>query len=275
VKLYLNAGFGHKLGEEAKTFIVGLGFYGVRQDVLVPQDAKKLVRELSSVGLAGIYLVRDLWTAVAVAEATLGRRAIIELGNEPDSGRARDYHRWAMETLKRVREVNEDVSVYTGGITTTDRKRYRWLEELYALGIPDEMGCAIHTYRTTAEPDVPHKGYLSRTDEYEWLRLIVGPSRPVTITETGWHTARSKKDSFWCNMFGIGCQYVQFTEQQAAGFFEREVQIASDNTVQGVTLFQLNDGPDPDYYEHRFGIRAQDGREKPICQTIRRLTGVA
>lgn len=275
MRLFLNAGFGAKLGAEARDFIVRQGFYGVRQDVLFPDTAAAIVRELSAAGLAGLYICSSIETARETAISGRTRRCWIELGNEADDERPRDYQRWLSEAVREVRSVNPFAMLYTAGITTTDRRRIQWLEEVFALGVPDGVGVAVHTYRTTVPPETPHPGYLSRADEYEHIREIIGPHRSLIVSEAGWHTAPSATGGWLCNWFGIGCSEVRYSEQEQADFFEREYRLAEANGVDALVLYQLNCGPNPDYYEHGFGIRRLDGSERPICQTVRRLTGVA
>ena len=273
MKLFLNAGFGALLGRETLAKIKGLGFSGVRQDVLRPEGAEGLVEELYAVGLGGLFIVRDVRTALFTAEAAhLLPGMAIEFGNEEDSKQTpKAYHRWLMEAVEAACDGSptappRGVSLFTAGITTTDRKRLDWLREVYALGVPSYVHTAIHTYRTTVEPWVPHKGFRSRAEEYRAVREIIGPRRRLIVSEVGWHTAPSIHRY---GPFGLFGRRVQLTDADVARYAVEECRIAAANGVEALTYFQLNDGADPTQYEHRFGVQRLDGTLKPVAVALK------
>lgn len=50
-----------------------------------------------------------------------------------------------------------------------------------------------------------------------------------------------------------------------AGLKDCEWAINEAHGVAGMAYFQLNDGPDANAYEHRFGMRTIDGVWKPVA----------
>lgn len=270
MKLLLNAGFGRPLGDLTLRLIKGLGFSGVRQDATDPRLVPALVDELVAADLDAVFIVRDLTQAFAVAQATAPWDGFdIELGNEEDARQSpKDYAEWVYFVRDRLRDsYGFRPSLFTAGITTPDRKRLEWLRTVYATGnIAADVGCAIHTYRTTQAPWEAHKGFRSREEEYRAVREITGPRRRLIVSEVGWHTAPSVHRYGPWGMFG---RRVQLTDEEVARYAVEECRIAADNGVESLTWFQLNDGPDATQYEHRFGIRRQDGVWKPVAAVLK------
>lgn len=261
MKILVNAGFGNPIGPDLLAQLKSFGFHGCRQDILRPEDAKALVHEQLAAGMDGIYIVRDAlsarMTTIALQNAYLP--GIIELGNEEDSKQTpKQYHRQFVEHYRAVREVSAQVPVFTAGITTTDRKRLDWLRDVYAQGIPADCGTAIHTYRQETPPGWAKPGFGSRAAEYEAVREIIGPSRRLILSEIGWHLAPFTVKKGW-----FGSEQKTYTETQVADYLLEECRIASENGVESLTVFQITDGPDPNNYEHRFGLRRMDGTWRP------------
>ena len=49
-----------------------------------------------------------------------------------------------------------------------------------------------------------------------------------------------------------------------------DIQFYIERTVTVAAVFQLNDGPDPNSMEHRYGIRHVNGELKPVALAIQR-----
>lgn len=272
MRLLLNAGFGAPIGPENLAAYRALGFSGVRQDLLKPTDTTPLIGEILRAGLYGLFIVRDPFTA-AVMRGTLAGDGAVEIGNEEDARMSpRAYHRHFMEVYEALGGGGPlTPQVFTCGITTTDKGRLSWLEQVYAFGIPEGVGCAIHTYRSTVAPWVSHKGFNSRAEEYRAVREIIGPRRRLIVSEIGWHTTPSRHRY---GPWGLFSRRVQFTDADVARFALAECKIAAAHGVESLTWFQANDGQDPKQYEHTFGIRRLDGTWKPVADALRHYAQV-
>jgi hypothetical protein len=261
----LNAGFGEALGLEQLQEIKARGFSGVRQDILSPAKAGELVSETISASMPSLFIVRSIETAKAAAKAIrLWPSQGIELGNEEDSKQTpKAYYRSLIEMSTAVRLVNRDVPIWTAGITTHDKKRLGWLEEVYTLGVPSDIGCCVHGYAQELPPGVPRPGFKTRAEEYAAIRRIIGPERRLAQSEIGWHCAPFRVRKGWFKTVTR-----QWTDEQVASFLQGELTVAKANGLAFSTVFQLNDGPDPRNHEHNFGIRGLNGTWKPQAEAV-------
>jgi hypothetical protein len=267
VRLLLNAGFGALIGAADLALIRDLGFTGCRQDIPAEADRHTivtLIREQHAADFDSLFICRSIYT-VSMAATYLretGLPGAIEWGNEEDSKQTpREYHRSLIEPWAHC----AGVPMFTGGITTTDRKRLDWLKAVYALGVPEGVHTAIHTYRQETAPWQAKPGFKSRAEEYAEVRRIIGPRRRLIVSEIGWHTAPYKTGGF----LGWGRKTAKLSDADVARYAVEECRIAAANGVESLTWFQLNDGPDPAQYEHRFGIRDSEGRLKPVAEALR------
>jgi hypothetical protein len=261
----LNAGFGQALRQSELLGIKSAGFSGVRQDILSPADAGELVSETVEARMPSLFIVRSVEAAKAAAKAlrnypTWG----LEIGNEEDSKQTpRGYHRNLIEMSTAVRLVNREVPLWTAGITAHDKKRLAWLEEVYTLGVPSDIGTCVHGYAQELPPGVPRPGFKSRAEEYTAIRRIIGVERRLAQSEIGWHTAPFKVKTGW-----FSSRTRQWTDEQVASFLQGELIVAKNNGLLFSTVFQLNDGPDPLNHEHRFGLRGLSGAWKPQAEAV-------
>lgn len=266
MKILVNAGFGAPIGEPMLATLKAFGFHGCRQDILRPETAKALVHEQLVAGLDGIYIVRDPLSARQAAVALMNAYlpGIIEVGNEEDSKMSpKQYHRAFMEAYRAVRGVSQQVSVFTCGITTLDRKRQEWLRAVYALGVPADAGCAVHTYRQETPPGWAKPGFKSRAEEYESVRRFIGPQRRLILSEIGWHLAPFTVKKGW-----FSTTKRTYSEAEVASYMLEECRYAKEAGVESLTAFQINDGPDSTNYEHRFGLRRVDGTWRPTLTAL-------
>jgi hypothetical protein len=261
----LNCGFGSLVGMSDLGAIRNLGFTGIRQDILDPGAAGALVSETIAANMPSLFIVRTTAQAVAAAKAIRMWPSFgLELGNEEDARLApREYHRRFIETSAAIRAVNPSVKIWTAGITTTDKRRMGWLEEVYAQGIPSDAGCAIHGYAQELPPSVPRPGFKSRAEEYAAIRRIIGEGRPLGQSEIGWHTAPFKVKKGW-----FGSAKRQWSDEQVASFLAGELTVAKNNGLEFSTIFQWNSGTDLDNHEHQFGIRTVEGALKPQAHAV-------
>ncbi len=261
----LNAGFGSALRVEQLLEIKARGFSGVRQDILSPADAGELVSETVVAKMPSLFIVRSVAVARVTARAIrLWPSQGIEIGNEEDSKQSpKAYYRSLIEMSTAIRLVNRDVPIWTAGITAHDGKRLGWLEEVYKLGVPSDIGCCVHGYAQELPPGVPRPGFSSRAAEYAAIRRIIGPERRLAQSEIGWHTAPFRVRKGWFSTVTR-----QWTDEQVAGFLQGELTVAKNNGLLFSTIFQQGDGPDPRNHEHRFGIRRLDGTWKPQAAAV-------
>jgi hypothetical protein len=268
MRVLLNAGFGSLLGVPTLQEIQRLGFTGVRQDILDPGAAGALVSETIAASMPSLFIVRSEQQAVAAARAIrLWPSEGLEIGNEEDSKQTpKAYHRQLVSLASAIRAVNPSVRIWSAGITTLDTKRLEWLETVYALGVPSDVGVAVHTYRQETGPSVPVEGSASRAEEFEKVRRFAGTIRPLAVSEVGWHTAPFKVKKGW-----FGSSTRMWTDEQVAGHLQGELTVAKVAGAEFCTIFQLNDNDGPNTsanYEGRFGIRRQDGTWKPQAEAV-------
>jgi hypothetical protein len=290
LKLYLSAGFGDAIGAETLDWIRTLGFAGVRRDVR-PDNAGDFCGEFVGTSLSPLFLVAGGQMAddgEAIGPAALAERAAqvasvvndlglfdthgaaIELGNEPDiavplyQSEPGRFAEAVAEGARRIRDINLNATVVSGGIGNTNRRGLNYLRRAIERGIPEDVIIGYHAYHTTVPAQTPHEGFASRDDEFERLKSVTG-SRRLWCTEVGWHTAPSWKPILWWK------RRVQFNDEQVAEFTDYEVRLHQRHGAEVYTVFQINDGPDADAYEHRFGIRRMNGELKPVGGRIRGL----
>jgi hypothetical protein len=104
----------------------------------------------------------------------------------------------------------------------------------------------------------PHDGFRSRDDEWNALMAISG-SRALACTEFGYHTAPERI---------VGSITKTRTDRQVAASVMWDIQFYTERAVTVAAVFQLNDGPDPNQMEHRYGIRRMNGELKPVAIAI-------
>lgn len=270
MRVFLNAGFGEPLGSANLASINGLQFKGVRQDVYTVESVARLVGEFEASPLAPLFVVDYAgYTAeiaqeiVRVASHMLHDYAV-EIGNElnipyPTRGPVdpKVYSHAFAEIEAACRRIDSYAKVITAGINTTDAKGMEWLEQAvrYAGGTAI---IGFHSYRQDQYPDpeAPQKGYRSREAEFVDLKRAAGPRR-IWNTEIGWHTAPRTK-GFWPFRRSF-----RLTDTEVANYLTREISINKRYGVEVVNVYQLNDGPNPNYSQDTYGIRRLDMTWKP------------
>lgn len=265
MRVGLNAGFGSWIGEKDLNLIKSLGFGIVRQDICSsdPEEVKSLVSEFVGFPMMPIFIIGSdndpasdvIYRAHLTADACrkFGIAYAIEVCNEPDnhilsprwSG---DPVGWGSLVSSVVRELPL-VTVISGGVMSTSKEALDYLSRAMAV-IPNCI-IGVHTYRS-GSPDAPMPGYKTRKSEFDALHSIAG-DRKVWCTEIGWNDF-TKVGGWIPSICGK-----PLSEDQVAANFKREIQLCSENGLEVLIAFQLNDGTGAD--EH-FGIRKLDGTLK-------------
>lgn len=258
MKRLLNAGFGFPLPRLDIDWILSLGFAGIRTDASNPDpliryaQIKQLSRWKYSLPLFkhgdSTDLIDELVTSVSRNGAKIG----IELGNEHNIDVGADEHlRW----LYNVRgSIPSHIPVYAGSIHALIPKAMKWAEKVIPM-MPEEYIPALHPYRTELDQ---HEG-LELLDEWYALR----PGR-FGITEVGWHTAPQRKAKKFPLCFLN--DHWSWTDEDVARIAAAERTFWENEGADLLVWYQLNDGPNENYDQDRFGIRDIDGNPKPVSE---------
>lgn len=251
------------------SLIGDLQFDGIRTDVRRPGDAPALVANVVAAGKDAIFIADhrqgaaaclEIVTAIASAIGPDARPEMfaIEVGNECDlSGPfVKDpdgFGRLVANAANAVRVLSPNTRVVSGGISHCGKDKLKWLKSAIRH-FPAEVAVGYHPYRDTG-PGEGRPDYGSRGEEFASLAVVVG-THQAWCTEIGWHTAPRKKRPQW-------------TDGQVEIFLRDELQREKEFGAEVMAIFQIHDGPDPNQYEHRFGIRRVDGALKPSAYVIR------
>jgi len=274
VRVLLNAGFGNPLPSEDLDLIRSLGFQGVRQDVPTVEAAPALVSNILGAHLFGLFVVpvadadacHEIAHAVSIraVESGLAGQCALEVGNEEDlAGKrwARNPLGWAAlvaDVALIARSHSPEIRVVSGGVSSVSRPALQWLELSRVRDLPVAIG--YHQYRSTP-PQEPLDGYVSRGEEFTVLRAVSG-TRPLWMTECGWHTAE-RKSGCWPFL-----KRWRYTDSQVAEFLRAEMRLNEQHGAECFVVYQLGDGPDPRNDQDRFGIRRTDGTLKPSAGVL-------
>ena len=295
MKTLVNAGNGgHPMGDETCQLIKSWGFDGVRLSVSLyaPEDyVGALIDELARNGLMGMLIVGgwQVWRdgqEVEVREAQAhedvalqagvvarfmlhhGVDGWIECGNEPDITKHMNPQRFVDQcksSLAAVRRV-ADIPFINGGVSNLRKSGgLKYLRKCRPLGLPKGEGIStgIHPYRTGHRPWDKFEGrYIN-----ELYQVVSDEVGYISVSELGWHTAPQKKRCFGGKRFA-------FTDNEIAEFATWELDTALMNAIDVYVWYQLNDGPDPNYDMHRYGIRRFDTFDdaKPVVESFKNWT---
>ena len=294
MRLGINAGFGDPIQHELPLLkTIGFGF--VRQDLFAKGDGgpvEALVAELANQPIAPLFLLAgghiqraDGSERIEPHElAARGRRVVaaanacgltsyaVEVGNEPDiahEGYARhpeDFAEAVRQSHESLRGAGFDGFVISGGVANLDDRGRNYLRGMLAAGtIPPDVIVGFHRYPPTAKGHDAAHGF--RTREEEWQALTeVTTDRRLACTEFGYHTAPDTV---------LGVFRHSRSDQEVADDVMFDIHFFEQRGVELAALFQLNDGPDPTFFEHHFGIRRVDGTLKPVATAIQQAFGRA
>lgn len=278
----INAGFGFPLGKRLMRELSALGL-GIRQDM--PWESptahvELLLGELRDtvhdhvIILAGWMLydapgVRVDYSVYPVEEiarqcADVARHAkrlgvadriVWEIGNEEQMGALEHKPEVYAERIRRcydaIRLVDPQARIAAGstpGPLYVDR--LRWIREIVKETQQDII-IAVHPYRSHMEAYKYDAGVESFCD------LVREHDRQFAVSEVGWHTAPWQRGRWPCK------KTFQWTDDEVAAFAAVELRQWADRGAEFFVWFQLNDGHDPKWHEHRYGIRYFDETWKP------------
>lgn len=210
----------------------------------------------------------------------------IELGNEPDIAAEpwKDPREMAVVSAKAWRIaraiLGDEITIITPGISNLDAdsiawlKRYAWhLESVAPMMIEDpELAWGIHRYPVSVDPAQPHVG-RTRAEELTKVRAALPDGARIWVTETGLTEGphRVERPFPWC---WIPKREYLTPEVVAARVASDLTWWANQPGVEVVTLYQINDGLNPDDPLHHYGIRDTHGAWKPLYYLLPAITAL-
>jgi len=244
----LQCGFGDFLGPELLNDIKNQGFTILRLDIqeVSPQKGDALAQEVIDAGMQPLCIVRYAEQLKHLPKGTLA-----ELGNEPDIS----SNKWIVESYTReaYRCVEEalklDMRLYLGAVSNLHKRGFDFLQKLPWNSWPSAC-CSVHRYPDGNSPLNAHKGSSSREEEIKRLRDIIGYSRPIAITEVGYHDTQNG-----------------WSPEAVANHMEWERKFFSNQGIEIVVAYQLNDGNDSSIDAH-FGFRNSSYEWKPVAKSF-------
>lgn len=180
-----------------------------------------------------------------------------EVWNEPNigfwTGTFEEYAELLKETYKAIKEVDGTAMVVMGGTAGTD---LRFIEELYKKGVPFDI-VNIHPYGYPSAPESYLEGQINACREL--MKKYGDEKKPIWITEYGWPNH-------------IGPSGVDIITQ--ANYIVRAFIIALGAGVEKIFWYDYQNGPDPYYNEHNFGIVYMGDIPKPCYIALSTMTRV-
>lgn len=303
MQIYLNAGFGEKVGLGLVRSLIERGYDGIRQDIPLgaPEGhVSRLLKELDLAGTAAIVIVggwmewRDgrsvqsfksgqIHTREAIefvdlvagklSELDLRKRTWLEVGNEPDitdqfsedpDAFAAYYSMLSTKAVQICPELERRCVV--GGVSNLRKKGgFKYLRKLLEDGkVNSNAVVGLHPYRPEAAAWDPFDDWARLNDAVWELRQRLD-GRRFTVTEMGWHTAEQRRRK----LFGRGDAF-RWTDGDVRNFYLWERDFWLKEGAPTFTWYQLNDGPE-DTSEQRFGIRFADGTWKPVADAVKEV----
>lgn len=178
-----------------------------------------------------------------------------EVWNEPNigfwTGTLDEYAELLRETYKAIKQVDRSAIVVMGGTAGTD---LRFIEELYKRAVPFDV-VNIHPYGYPAPPESYLEAQINACREL--MRRYGDGSKPLWITEFGWPNH-------------IGSNGVDIITQ--ANYIVRAYVIALGAGVEKIFWYDYQNGPDPYYNEHNFGIVYMGDIPKPCYIALSTMT---
>lgn len=195
--------------------------------------------------------------ARAAALRYKGKPILWELWNEPNIGfwkptpNVDDYMALAMAVIPVIHEADPNATCIAPATASID---LGFLEGCFRRGLLKLVDAiSVHPYRS----DIPE----TAIQEYQNLRLLIAridPTKqniPILSGEWGYSTATSN-----------------FTEIQQRDYIVRQyLTNLSQNIPVSIWYDWIDDGPDPNYNEHRFGTVQQDHQPKPSYLAAKEL----
>lgn len=176
-------------------------------------------------------------------------------GDGPADSKAEYYYPLLAATHDALKAVDPAVTV-TGPATAG--VPLQWMETLFkAGGLSDLDKVSIHPYVYPSPPESAGASLVATRDLVE--KYNDGKSKPVWITEQGWPTHNGAT--------GV-------SEQTQAAYLARAYAVALANGIEKFFWYDfMNDGLDPTYNEHNFGIVRNTG--DPLGKWVPKPASVA
>lgn len=263
---FLQAGFGDFLGAALLGELRGLGWQGIRlEQGNTVEDTALLTLEVLEAELEALVIVFDPSHVAAVLE----QGGEVEIENEPTIAypdrryprskmTADEYAVFAKECLAAAPPATG--RLWLGSVHTLNPDCLAFLKEVVGqMSTTFPFGVSYHRYGCGPSLETPQPGMTSRTEEMSQL-LAIADGRLVARTETGRHTA---PDSRHYGVFNLRKETWQFSDEDVARDNQAEIDFDAQWGVRFTTIYQLNDGPDPNEGLDRFGIRTTEGLWKP------------
>jgi len=253
----LQVGFGAPVGAHTCNALRDLGVRMARLDMQPVTDAalfEAITREALVAGLRPLLIIRPEQAAWLSDAPMLD----LEVLNEPDlTGIAPVAYAAQVNNVYMINGGRH--RIWAGSLSNLIPSRLVWLARALAL-VPSQVGVTVHRYpKNGATPNEPQQGFKTRDAEMDALRRVVG-NRPWGCSEFGYHTGPQKTGWwFWTKRW-------QWTDTQVAAFARVDWLRWNAAGAQFACWYQVNDGPVDPYC---YGIRAFDGRWKPVSETFR------
>ena len=247
----INAGFGEPIAHE----VAGLRehrYTQVRQDLQFITDPRTVAMLRSDVQNSRI---RPLWIIREPQAGLMLTGDRVELCNEPNLNGYTPEVYAALWNRTAPALLSRKVVVFAGSISNLDQHGLHWLRRAWRCMSPKPTHVSVHRYPENRGFLQPHKGFVTREEEVDALRQIVG-NATIAVTEFGYHTGRRTWRGFW--------PLRPWSDTNVMGFALQEWQFWSDMGVESAYIYQLNDGPTNSAI-NRYGVRRLDGLWKPVA----------
>jgi hypothetical protein len=261
MRIGIQAGGGLLIGEPYLTELRGWGFRMLRIQAhtndrphfpLTPPDlTSALVEEVLNNGQEPLVMIRD---ARQIDDIPDRSDVWIEAANEPDLAQfgwtKATYRALVMQCIERTQGRSNPLCI--GSISNLDDDSLDWLRSALPWNeIPASVIECYHRYPYSSRgPELGHHKSITgkrwtRERELNELQSIVGSTRPLAVSEVGYHE-------------------LEFPEDRACDHFAWERAFLERTGHLFACAYQMVDGPQAsDHYEAHFGFRdLETGRWK-------------
>jgi hypothetical protein len=200
------------------------------------------------------------------------RPVYFEIGNEPDIAVASWKQNPAMlndtfwDCYQTVKSINSKIELITGGISNLHMEGLDWLDSFLTDSLPSGAIIGFHRYPAGPSPENPHKGFQSRSHEWNRLQALAGGHK-LFLTETGLsqgpHRVARGFPLCWTN------KEIYLDQYQQADAINFEWKFWKPRGILGMVWYQHRDGQDYKDSESNFGIYDIDNQEKASVATFR------
>jgi hypothetical protein len=210
--------------------------------------------------------------AAWAVEYGIEKHVILEMGNEVNLGgewrdRPEDLGELVAEIWGRIEPTG--IKVLSPSISNIGPAELEYAAKMLGK-IPAAVGFAFHRY-TTPDLSKPRSGYLSRVAEVEAVKNVAGAGRELWMTETGQSEVYYRSQP-WPYCWRQDRR--ELSEDEIARQMINDLRFWYETElIEGVSYYQLNDGPDPNNTGHRYGWRDLEDTYKDEWKLVARLMG--